>query len=398
MQTVGMEHRFAEVALDFERLNDWRADGNRCQFKAHDWKSGVWEHEIRMFAPESQVVAGDTIYLEVTGDDAGFVDDAYGQALANILRLPVAMLFGVPNQPLFGNMREDDLIAHTFEKFIDSGDPEWPLLVPMVRSVSCAIDVISDWSSARYSKFVVGGASKRAWTSWLIAQVDDPRIVGIVPVVYDNLHMQLQIMNQERVWGNMSPMLEDYTRRRLHDLSRVPEGQALIKLVDPWTGLRVQRAPALIVNGSNDPFWTVDAARVYSAALPQGSAMQIVPNMAHAIGEWEYRLPTVAAFCARCSGIGVFPTAQFQMLDEERGLRIRGSSNMPPSKMRVWGGVSASRVFTESEFFVDLLEEPEVFIPRRGGHNQAVWMEFEFESELGPVRLTSPAGIIPELG
>lgn len=392
-----MEHRFAEVALDFERLNDWRADGNVCRFSGHKWKSGVWEHEIRMYRPRSgEVVSGDSYYLEVTGDDAGGPDDAYGQALADALHLPVALLFGIPNQPLWG-MREDDLIAHSFEQYVEHGDPEWPLLVPMVRSVSCAIDVIAEWSFERYRRVIVGGASKRGWTSWLVAQLEDPRVVGIVPVVYDNLNMAAQLENQNRVWGAMSPMLEDYTRRRLHELAQTREGEGLVRFVDPWTSLSLQRVPALVVSGSNDPFWTVDAARQFYSALPAGSGMQIIGNMGHSIGGWEYRLSTVGAFCARCAGVGIFPRVEFEMVDGSDGLRIEGRSDLEPSAVRIWGGVSKTKVFTESEFFVDILSSPEVQIPRRGGYHQAVWMEMEFAGELGAVRLTSAAGIVPEL-
>ncbi len=392
-----MEHRFTDVALDFERLNEWRAEGNVCRFSGHRWKNGVWEHEVRMYRPASgEIVSQDTYFLEVTGDDAGAPDDAYGQALADALRLPVALLFGIPNQPIW-NMREDDLIAHSFEQYVEHGDPEWPLLVPMVRSVSCAIDVIAEWSFERFRKVVVGGASKRGWTSWLVAQLDDPRVVGIVPVVYDNLNMAAQLENQNRVWGALSPMLEDYTRRRLHELAITPGGEALVRFVDPWTGLGVQRVPALVVSGSNDPFWTVDAGRVFYRGLPAGSAMQVVGNMGHSIGGWEYRLSTVGAFCARCAGVGVFPRAEFEMVDEADGLRIRGRSDLVPRAIRVWGGVSETMIFTQSEFFVDLLSEPEVFIRRREGYSQAVWMEMEFEGDLGAVRVTSPAGIVPGL-
>lgn len=393
-----MVHRFADVALDFERLADWRADGKVIRLRAHEWKNGVWEHEIRLFEPSDGIyAAADTCYLEVTGDDAGEPDDSYGQALADALKLPVAVLFGIPNQPLWGAMREDDLIAHTFEQYIETGDPEWPLLVPMVRSVSCAIDVVAERSLERYRKFIIGGASKRGWACWLAAQLEDPRIVGIVPVVFDNLNMQLQMTNQRRVWGEMSPMLEDYTRRKLHEMSHTQEGLALIRMVDPWTGIRLQHAPALVVNGSNDPFWTVDAARVYVDMMPQGSALQVIGNMGHSTGARDYRLSTVANFCARCAGTGVFPQVRFELSDQAEGLTITGSSNLEPQAVRVWGGVSESQVFVGSEFFVDLLSEPRVHIPRRSSYNQAVWMEMEFSGDLGPIRLTSPVGIVPRL-
>ncbi|ARU39902.1 hypothetical protein CCB80_01620 [Armatimonadetes bacterium Uphvl-Ar1] len=59
--------------------------------------------------------------------------------------------------------------------------------------------------------------------------------------------------------------------------------------------------------------------------------------------------------------------------------------------------MSETKIFTQSEFFVDLLSEPEVFIRRREGYAQAVWMEMEFEGDVGAVRVTSPAGIVQGL-
>src|SRR5690606_5967674 len=104
-----------------------------------------------MYFPAKPLIE-DTCYLEITGENGGERDDMYGQALAEALRMPVAVLFQIPNQPLYG-MVEDDLVAHTFEQFIQTGDPEWPLLVPMVRSAICAMDTVSGWQKGRIKRY-----------------------------------------------------------------------------------------------------------------------------------------------------------------------------------------------------------------------------------------------------
>ena len=56
----------------------------------------------------------------------------------------------VPNQPLVfaddpGNQRnEDAIIAYTFDKFLKTQDPTWPLLLPMAKSAVRAMDTIQD--------------------------------------------------------------------------------------------------------------------------------------------------------------------------------------------------------------------------------------------------------------
>ena len=81
----------------------------------------------------------------------------------------------VPFQPLF-DLSEDRLIAHTFERYLATGDAEWPLLLPMVNSVVRAFDASSQASEREWGspleRFTVTGGSKRGWTTWLTAAVD----------------------------------------------------------------------------------------------------------------------------------------------------------------------------------------------------------------------------------
>ena len=49
-------------------------------------------------------------------------------------------------------------------------------------------------------RFVVSGVSKRGWTTWLAAAVDE-RVVGIAPIVFDVLNMEASIRHHFAAYG-----------------------------------------------------------------------------------------------------------------------------------------------------------------------------------------------------
>jgi len=161
-----------------------------------------------------------------------------GMELARKIRAPVAFLYHVPNQPLLeGNLREDDLIAETFVRYLKTKDENWPLLFPMVKSVVKAMDVLQAFGKKEWSEpidqFIVAGASKRGWTTWLTAAVDQ-RIKAIAPVVIDTLNMRAQMPRQLQAFGDYSSRLTPYSNRGLLPIPETPEGERLLSMVDPW--------------------------------------------------------------------------------------------------------------------------------------------------------------------
>ncbi len=176
------------------------------------WQGNKWTHEIEILKPVNCEYPK-TAILFITGGKPGGGESIAAALLAKSAGCPVAVLYGIPNQPLFDDLREDALIAHTFVKALETDDPTWPLLLPMTKAAVRAMDAVQAFSEAefgdRITGFVVSGASKRGWTTWLTAAADPVRVKGIIPLVYDNLNIAAQMPHQIECWGNYSDKIDD---------------------------------------------------------------------------------------------------------------------------------------------------------------------------------------------
>ncbi len=59
--------------------------------------------------------------------------------------------------------------------------------------------------------FVISGASKRGWTTWLVGIVDK-RVIGMMPLVIDALNTEAVTRHHYEAYGFFSPSLGDYVR------------------------------------------------------------------------------------------------------------------------------------------------------------------------------------------
>jgi PhoPQ-activated pathogenicity-related protein len=278
-----------EAAFEWKLKNklDGEQSGDRIydlQFVSQIWQENKWQHQLQVYRPRS-VAPNSTIFLWVTGGSARPEYVSMGMELARKISAPVAFLYHVPNQPLLeGNLREDDLIAETFVRYLKTKDENWPLLFPMVKSVIKAMDVLQAFGKKEWSepidKFIVAGASKRGWTTWLTAAVDQ-RIKAIAPVVIDTLNMRAQMPRQLQAFGDYSSRLTPYSSRGLLPIPETPEGERLLSMVDPWAYRDRLTMPKLIVNGTNDFYWATDALNLYWDGIPADKWVLYVPNAGH---------------------------------------------------------------------------------------------------------------------
>jgi PhoPQ-activated pathogenicity-related protein len=322
------------------------------------WHGITWEHDLQVFLPTG-CKPGERMLLWNTGGKPSPASILMAIDLADKTRAPVAFLFGIPNQPLLGDKKEDALIAETFVRALKDKDLSWPLLLPMVKSLVRAMDALQGFAKEEWKTeikgFVVAGASKRGWTTWLTAAAD-ARVKAIVPIVFDTLNMQKQLPHQLAAYGKYSEMIADYTRRDLVPIPNTPEARALWAMIDPWLYRERLTLPKLLINGSNDPYWTQDALNLYWDDLKGDRALLYVPNAGHNLQEMgEDGKPnrmratgTLAAF-ARAQIHGTpFPKLTWKHTGDGPTYTITAESSIAPKAVRLWVADAPTRDFRKA--------------------------------------------------
>ncbi|HUP25780.1 MAG TPA: PhoPQ-activated protein PqaA family protein [Thermoanaerobaculia bacterium] len=258
-----------------------------------------WRHWLTVIVPDA--VRHDTALVWIGGGRNG--DPAPERVAERSLRLAletgtvVADLGMVPNQPLHmadsprQPRLEDDLIAYGRVKYLVTGDEQWLVRLPMVKSGVRAMDAIQELMrddrhggpKAEIARFVVAGGSKRGWTTWLVGAVDE-RVRAIVPLVIDALNTEAITRHHFAAYGFFSSALGDYVRHGLYPHLLGTEGfRRILEIEDPYLYRDRERLriPKYVVNASGDQFFLPDNSRFYFRDMPATKHLRYVPNAKH---------------------------------------------------------------------------------------------------------------------
>ena len=329
----------------------------RVRMTSQVWQGIPWKHNLFLFRPD-KLRDGSTALLLITGGsgDPGTLQTM--ALVANTLGMPTAALFDIPNQPLFEGRREDALIAYTLQQYLKSGDKTWPLLFPMTKSAVRAMDTIQQISAKEWQapiqRFVVTGASKRGWTTWLTGAADK-RVAGIIPMVYDNLNIPAQMAQQIAFYGRYSEQIRDYTATGLLDLLLSPAGKQVVEMVDPYVLRDRITMPKLIINGSNDPYWTLESASIYFKDLAGDRHLLYVPNAGHGLGDPLRILGSVGAFTAAVAAGQTLPTLSWEYQERAGGVRLVIKPAGTPKSVTVWTTTMPTRDFREAKWVSEVV-------------------------------------------
>ncbi len=263
----------------------------------------VWTHWMTIVKP-AEVKHDKALLFIWQGDND---DPAPTKAQDRSIRMAketgsvVAEIGMVPNQPLyFADSKdkaryEDDLIAYTRVKHFTTKDDEWLVRLAMVKSGVKAMDATQEFMKSEagggvaINQFVVAGASKRGWTTWLVGAVDE-RVIGIMPMVIDALNSEEITKHHFEVLGFFAPSLEDYVNHGLfpHRIG-TPEYQAVLAIEDPYNyrGRARLTIPKFIVNASGDQFFLPDNSQFYYSAMPDEKRIRYVENSKHNLAETD---------------------------------------------------------------------------------------------------------------
>ncbi len=364
------------------------------------WQGITWKHGLTVYEPR-EVAFGDAMLLFITGGDDKSVpndgDHKQGFALAKLCGARVAVLRQVPNQPLLDGKKEDELIAETFVRYLQTQDENWPLLFPMVKSAVRAMDALQGWAKDNgrppVNRFVVTGGSKRGWTTWLTGVVDD-RVIAIAPMVIVMLNLGPQGPNQLKVWGEYSEQIHDYVERGLMEKATTSAGAKLWKMVDPYTYRERLTKPKLLINGTNDRYWTLDALDLYWNELVGPKYVIELPNAGHSLEvNRDWALTGLGAFFH-----SVVTGRPMPKLNWSRSDGVEGESDLtihadpPPLAARVWSATSATRDFRESRWESSALQPGQTMtyhVRRPTGKNLAFFGELEYQIDGIPYHMTT---------
>lgn len=352
------------------------------------WQGILWKHRLEIIEPVGvEIDHPETAVIYIGGGSNGDTprggDRLVGAALAKAARARVAVLNHVPNQPLLGDRKEDALIAETFIQYLNTKDVSWPLLFPMAKSAVRAMDAVTLWAKENdkgdIQKFVVSGASKRGWTTWLSGAAD-PRVIAIAPMVIDTLNLTSQGDNQLKVWGKYSEQIHDYVERGLMQTATTKEGRILWNMVDPYTYRdgRLAQIPKIMINGLNDRYWTQDASRLYFPDLKGPKAICSLPNAGHGLDQnREWALETVAGLYRLAATGKTIPTVSWEMMEDAKaadyGVSI--SAQPQPKAVNVWTATSKNRDIRQAKWSktdVELSQNQGKIIAKRQKPNEGV--------------------------
>ncbi|MGV8096684.1 MAG: PhoPQ-activated pathogenicity-related family protein [Mangrovibacterium sp.] len=334
----------------------------RLIFTSQTWRNIKWKHELTVIVPED--LKYQDALLFITGGsvkngepnihtwDKGEIVSFSEVAKKN--KAIVAIVWQIPNQPLYDNLTEDALISYTFHHYQKDHDLTWPLLFPMTKSAVRAMDAIQEFAEkelkTKVNEFVVSGASKRGWTTWLTG-ASDKRVKAIGPMVIDVLNMPVNVDYHKVTWGDYSIQIQDYVDLGIAQQMDTPGGRNLVQMVDPYSYRKKLTMPKMIFMGTNDEYWPVDAIKNYIDSIPGDNHICYVPNAGHDLGDKKKAFAALSAFFGTAITDEEYPDCDYSITQEDGKitLTVRATANVLEDVI-LWSADSEDRDFRDEKW------------------------------------------------
>jgi PhoPQ-activated pathogenicity-related protein len=327
------------------------------------WRDIAWKHQLFLIVPAEVTDARQALFLiggsrwrpeldQPPAADARLPGEATLLALvAQRIKAPVAVILQVPFQPIFDGLVEDAAISYTFEQYLKTGEADWPLLLPMVKSAVRGMDAVQEVARQEWQleieRFTVTGGSKRGWTTWLAGAVDE-RATAIAPMVIDVLNMAPQMKHHVATWGTFSEEISDYTDRGIQQQSDSDAGLALNAIVDPYNYRDRLTQPKLILLGTNDRYWPLDALNLYWEGLEGEKRVLYIPNNGHSLKDIVRVAGSIAAFHKQAAGQLQLPKLTWDLAESGEALRLSVRSDIAPASVSAWVATAPTRDFRQA--------------------------------------------------
>jgi PhoPQ-activated pathogenicity-related protein len=394
----------------------------QIDMKSQTWRTEkevnrtLWQHWVSIIVPNE--VASDTALLFINGgSNKSTKPPSPEMMLVQIAvqsKTVVVDLKQVPNEPLIfaddpGNERsEDAIIAYTFDKFLKTQDPTWPLLLPMAKSAVRAMDTAQDHlakatnGKVRIRNFVVTGGSKRGWTTWLTGAVDK-RVKAIAPIVIDVLNMGPQMQHHYAAYGFYSPAIGDYEQMKVLNRMDTQSGGDIRNFVDPYEYRDRYTMPKFVINSAGDQYFLCDSAQFYFQGLPAPKYLLYNPNSDHSLQGAGAEKALLAWYMAILKGS---PLPEFSWKIAGEGHTVV-TAKTRPAQVNLWTATNPNardfRLMTIGKAWKSAplaandkgVYDTDVKAPEKGW--TAYFVELQFDSGTAlPYRFSTEVRVIPD--
>lgn len=376
----------------------------------------AWKHDVRVYIPAQprlgtallQITGGSTI----SGPPSDAHDDSTLCAIATATRTIVISLNCEPNQPLYFadspsvGRSEDDFLAHTWRLFLDHPAPRrflpghLPMMGAAIRTMDLAERELTSW---QIHKFIVTGASKRGWATWLTGLADE-RVIAIAPVVIDMLNLEKVMEHTRNVYGNSWPIAwKDYYNAGITERYADPNFYLLRQVEDPLTYLSTKperlAIPKLLIDASSDQFFVPDASRFFLKQLPGTTLLDVVPNASHGLTIAQTSQELIH-FVNHIQDQQAFPDIRSHLTKTRTGYQMDVTFSERPISLIQWKAINpvardfrygCGYPYTPTSLKLNQTISVTVTKPTQGW--MAIYLEAVFKSGL---ILTTPVSVLPE--
>ncbi len=180
--------------------------------------------------------------------------------------------------------------------------------------------------------------------------------------------------------------------------TRKSRGRRLVSIVDPYAYRDRLTQPKLILLGTNDPFWPVDALNLYWDGLPAPRHVLYVPNNGHGLRDMGRVMAGVVALHRRAAAGPPLPDLSWRFDQTKTGLKLTVESTPAPLRVNAWVAEAPQRDFRRAVWSpqpFEVVDGRHVFeCPRPGQGWKAFFGEIIYPDDPGAFFLSTTVRVL----
>lgn len=315
----------------------------------------IWTHQLLVVVPDNLKDKNHATIYATGGSNHGggppsVNEDVLAAALTAVSTGTIgATVWQIPNQPIVfasdpqhKERSEDHAVGWTWIQYLATDNPDWIIYFPMAKSVIKAMDAVTEFTAktngTNLENWVVYGASKRGWTTWFTGALNDPRIMGIAPIVMDMLNFTHFVPHMFQAYGGWTFAFEPYWELNITELIGTPKMDQLASVIDPLVYKDNLTLPKLIIDSTGDEFFMPDDDYYWWGDLPGETYRLMIQNAEHtmATGVLEL-LPGLWGFYTSLMKKTARPVFDWSMADGSGEITITVQAQpMLPTKVTMY--------------------------------------------------------------